>query len=157
MIQPKVIREGVFILMMLTEVPRENHQPSASHWQTYNIMLYQVHLAWAGFELRTLVAIGTDCIGSCKSNYHSTNHMNKSGMCIGWSWFYQLITSDWVFSDVWEPYCILAAEFNLIPIFVDKRYYWCRKWSSYKQCQRYSHRTVISWETTCLDRPHLST
>jgi hypothetical protein len=46
MIQPKVIREGVFILMMLTEVPRENHQPSASHWQTYNIMLYQVHLAW---------------------------------------------------------------------------------------------------------------
>ena len=34
----------------------------------YHIMLYQVHIAWAGFELRTLVMIGTDCIGSCKSN-----------------------------------------------------------------------------------------
>ena len=25
----------------------------------------------AGFELTTLVVIGTDCIGSCKSNYHT--------------------------------------------------------------------------------------
>jgi hypothetical protein len=32
----------------------------------YHIMLYWVHLAWAGFELK-LVVIGTDCIGSCKS------------------------------------------------------------------------------------------
>jgi hypothetical protein len=36
----------------------------------YHIMLYQVHLAWAVFEL-TLVVIGTDCIGSHKSNYHT--------------------------------------------------------------------------------------
>ena len=35
----------------------------------YHIMLYRVHLTWAEFEL-TLVVIGTDCIGSCKSNYH---------------------------------------------------------------------------------------
>ena len=27
---------------------------------------------WAGFELTTLVVIGTDCTGSCKSNYHTT-------------------------------------------------------------------------------------
>ena len=26
---------------------------------------------WAGFELTTLVVIGTDCIGSYKSNYHT--------------------------------------------------------------------------------------
>ena len=32
----------------------------------YNIL----HFAWAGFELTTLVMIGTDCIGSCKSNHH---------------------------------------------------------------------------------------
>jgi len=32
-------------------------------------MLYRVHLAWAGFELVTLVVIGTDCTGSCRSNY----------------------------------------------------------------------------------------
>jgi hypothetical protein len=35
----------------------------------YHIMLYRVHLAGAGFELTTLVVIGTDGIGSCKSNY----------------------------------------------------------------------------------------
>jgi hypothetical protein len=27
----------------------------------YHIMLYRVHLAWAGFEITTLVVIGTDC------------------------------------------------------------------------------------------------
>jgi hypothetical protein len=31
-----------------------------------HIMLYRVHLAWTGFELTTLVVIGT-----CKSNYHT--------------------------------------------------------------------------------------
>ena len=35
----------------------------------YHIILYCVHLAWAGFELATLVGIGTDCIGSYKYNY----------------------------------------------------------------------------------------
>ena len=37
----------------------------------YHIMLYRAHLACAGFELTTLAAIGTDCIGSFKSNYHT--------------------------------------------------------------------------------------
>jgi hypothetical protein len=36
----------------------------------YHIILYWAHLSWAGFELTTLVVIGTDCISSCKSNYH---------------------------------------------------------------------------------------
>jgi hypothetical protein len=35
-----------------------------------HVMLYRVHLAWAGCELTTLVVIGTDCICSCKSNYY---------------------------------------------------------------------------------------
>jgi hypothetical protein len=34
-------------------------------------MLYRVHLPWTRFELTTLVVIGTDCIGYCKSNYHT--------------------------------------------------------------------------------------
>ena len=37
----------------------------------YHIILYQVHLAWAGLELTTLVVIGTDCIGSFRSNYNT--------------------------------------------------------------------------------------
>jgi len=37
----------------------------------YQIMLYRVHLTWAGFELTTLVVICTDCTCSWKANYHS--------------------------------------------------------------------------------------
>jgi hypothetical protein len=34
-------------------------------------MLYQVHLTMKRFEYTTLVVIGTDCTGNCKSNYHT--------------------------------------------------------------------------------------
>ena len=48
----------------------------------YHIMLYQVHIAWAGFELTTLVVMGTDCIGSYKSNYHTImTASTKKGVC----------------------------------------------------------------------------
>ena len=33
-------------------------------------MLYPVYLTLAGFEFTTLVVIGIDYIGSCRSNYH---------------------------------------------------------------------------------------
>ena len=33
-----------------------------------HIMMYREHFAGAGFELTTFVVIGTDYIGSCKSN-----------------------------------------------------------------------------------------
>jgi hypothetical protein len=33
-------------------------------------MLYGVDLVWSGFKCTTLMAIGTDWIGSCKSNYN---------------------------------------------------------------------------------------
>ena len=35
----------------------------------YHIMLYTS--PWSRFQLTTSVVIGTDCIGSCKSNYHT--------------------------------------------------------------------------------------
>ena len=35
----------------------------------YHITLYQVHIAWAGCELTTLVVIRTDCTVSFNSNY----------------------------------------------------------------------------------------
>ena len=46
------------LLMEETGVPGEN------------IMLSRVHHSWAGFELTTLVVMGTDCTCSCKSNHH---------------------------------------------------------------------------------------
>jgi hypothetical protein len=45
--------------------------------ELYYIMLYRVHLVWAGFELTTLVVIVTDWTGSCKSNYHTWRCTNK--------------------------------------------------------------------------------
>ena len=38
-------------------------------------------LPWAGFELTTLVVIGTFCIGSCKSNYHTIRTTTASIYC----------------------------------------------------------------------------
>ena len=41
----------------------------------YHIMVYCVHFALVRFELTTFVVIGTDCIGSCKSSYHTITTM----------------------------------------------------------------------------------
>jgi hypothetical protein len=50
----------------------------------YPIMLYRVHLVWAGFELTTLVVKCTGWTCSCKSNYHTitttTVPFSKSGI-----------------------------------------------------------------------------
>ena len=46
----------------------------------YHIMLYLVHLAWAGFKLTMLVVIDTDCIGSYNSNYHTITVTTPPGM-----------------------------------------------------------------------------
>ena len=43
-------------------------------------MLYLIHLTWVGFKLTTLVVIGTDCIGSHKSNYHMITIMTAPGV-----------------------------------------------------------------------------
>jgi hypothetical protein len=53
------------LLVKETGVPGENHRPATSHWQTI-----EYTSPWTGFELTTLVVIGTDCTGSCKSNYN---------------------------------------------------------------------------------------
>jgi hypothetical protein len=44
-------------------------------------MAYRVHLVGAEFEL-ALVVIGTDCIGSCKSNYHTIMAMEAQAHVI---------------------------------------------------------------------------
>ena len=66
------------------QTTRRNHWPVAVTNKLYHIMLYT--LPWLRFELPTSVVIGTDCIGSCKSNYHTIMTMmalrGQGGTCV---------------------------------------------------------------------------
>ena len=75
-----VILWSSFLLVEETGVPGENHQPTASYWQylSHNV----VSSTLAGFELATLVVIGTDCIGSCKFNYHTITTIMAPQKCL---------------------------------------------------------------------------
>ena len=60
------------VLVEETGVLGENHWSAASHWQTltHNVVSSTPHLRGI-FELTTLVVMGTDCICSYKSTYHT--------------------------------------------------------------------------------------
>ena len=57
-----------------TGVLGENHRLATSRWQTWSdndvSSTHRLSGIWI-VELTTLVIIGTDCTGSCKSNYHT--------------------------------------------------------------------------------------
>ena len=65
-----VISWQTVLLVEETRVPRENRRSPASHSQTLSHDALSNTPAGSGFDLTILVVIGTDCIGSCKSNYH---------------------------------------------------------------------------------------
>ena len=52
------------LLLEESGVPGESHWPVSSYCQTWSH--HELHSNFS-----TLVAIGTDCTGSCKSNYHT--------------------------------------------------------------------------------------
>ena len=69
------------LLVEETEIPGENCRKSLTNFITQYCNEYTS--PWAGFELTTLVVIGTDCTGSCKSNYHTiTTWRNWRYTCI---------------------------------------------------------------------------
>jgi hypothetical protein len=61
-------------IVVETGVPWENHWPVVSYRPTlsHNVVPTSEYTSpWTGFELTTLMVIDIDCIGSCKSNYHT--------------------------------------------------------------------------------------
>ena len=107
------------LLVEETGVPGENYRPVASHWQT---LVYQVHLAWVGFKLTTLVVISTNCIGSYKSNFHSHDHnghyYRQVFLIQMWSIFVQfLYVPVHVFSFPFRVFClcvVLCLVFHVV-------------------------------------------
>jgi hypothetical protein len=53
------------------ERPEKITELSQVNDNIYHIMLYRIHIVLVGFELTSLVVLGTDCTGNCKSNYHT--------------------------------------------------------------------------------------
>ena len=70
--------------------PEKTTDPSQVTDKLYHIMLCTS--PWSGFELTTSVVIGTNCIGSCKSNYHTITALRalfsgKASVSILLQWF----------------------------------------------------------------------
>ena len=97
------------LLVEKTGVPKEKTTTlSQVTNKLCHILLYILDLDWEGFEYLTLVVIGTDCIGSHKSNYHmittTTAHKRRKVSMVCQHIF------NWEFVSAW-----LYLQYSLVP------------------------------------------
>ena len=92
----------------------------------YHIMLHRVHLACTRFELTKLVVIGTDCIGSYKSNYHTitTTMVLYYNQCLTkWKsyiyllWYCEISLNSLPVSDCNSKFCITIKHCIYVRMF----------------------------------------
>ena len=72
-------REGKFCQWRNIDV--ENHRPASSHRQTLLQCCIEYISSSMGFKLTTLVVIGTDWTGSCKTTIRSRPRQPPKGIC----------------------------------------------------------------------------
>jgi hypothetical protein len=97
-------------------------------------MLYRVYLAMNRFELTILMAIGTDCTGSCKSNYHTITTTTTPST---WDrWMSHTQTPGHIFMDVYSCgsdivsswfHCLYWVFGGFSKRVVQFEFYWWRK------------------------------
>ena len=75
--------------------------------QDSHIMLYVAHLTMSGIQTHDLVVIGTNCRGSCKSNYHTIKTMMAPNGTRNIYIKYLLCPPN----EVWETYCVCSVSY----------------------------------------------
>ena len=91
------------LLVEETGSPWENHRPVASHWQnlSHNVVSSTPRHERGLNSQTTVVVIGTDCTGSCKSNYHTiTTTTVPIRKMVCWWYYLQFFYTLSILSDI---------------------------------------------------------